>query len=61
MNQDLESHLRMTLHAYAEEHGLMADTFDMSQEVKGRTPVLRWEIVGHQLRYEFVKPGSWRT
>jgi hypothetical protein len=53
MIEDLESVLRQALHAYADKHGLRADHFDMSPEVRGRTPVLRWEIVGHQLRYEF--------
>jgi hypothetical protein len=53
MNEELKSVLRVAMHAYAEQHGFTADRFDMSPEVRGRTPVLRWEIVGHQLRYEF--------
>ena len=61
MIEDLESVLRQAMHNYADKHGLRADTFDMSPEVRGRANIVRWEIVGRQLRYEFLEPNVFRT
>lgn len=61
MNRELKDVLREAMHRYALEHGLVADMYDMSPEVRGRSRVLRWEIVGKQLRYEFLDPAAPRT
>ena len=56
MNDAMNAILRQALHAYADKHGLRADHCDMSPEVRGRANLVRWEIVGRQLRYEFNEP-----
>jgi hypothetical protein len=55
MKEDLVNFIRMAMHHYADIHGLKADNFAMSPECRGRSQVMRWEIIGTQLRYEFLE------